>query len=108
MSKWEDFKNNVRMKWDKACEWCYENPMLSMILIPSAIGAVGTIATATAKSIKTKSEEKKRTMQIYDPEMGQYLDLKRPLKVSEKVELAERHRAGENITLILDDMNRLK
>lgn len=108
MSKWEDFKNNVRMKWDKACEWCYENPILSMIIIPSAIGAVGTIAKATAKSIKTKSDEKHRLMQQYDPEMGHYLNLRRPLTEDEKVELAARRCAGENVTLILDDMNCLK
>lgn len=108
MSKWEDFKNSVRMKVDKACDWCRENPILSMILIPAALSASAGIAASASKAVRAKTEERHRLMTQYDPEMGQYLKLKRPLKSHEQVELAKRHREGENITMILDDMNRLK
>lgn len=109
MSKWEDFKNAVNMKIEKAARWCAEHPMLAMVVIPSVAGAAVEITKATTKVAKAKIEENHRMKTIYDPELGQYIDLKRPLKASEKVELAKRHtEGGENITCILDDMGRIK
>lgn len=51
-----------------------------------------------------KNELRRRTRE-YDPTIGVYYDLKRPLTNKEKLELSRRHKNGEPIGDILDEFN---
>lgn len=91
-------------------KWCVENAELAVPLILAAGGTVGWVAKQVAKSHnehERKREEYRRDCRSWDPSLGEYLSLRRPLSTREKVELDYRMQSGERKSDILDSMNLL-
>ena len=85
-------------------DWIKDHPYETIGLI-TATTALGKMC---GKTIGNKREEYRRKVEKYDPQTGSWVKIRRPLTAREQVEMAERRKNGESITIILDDFGLLK
>lgn len=102
--KFEEKKNGfitrVKEKANNAANWAMDHPVQTAV-----------ISSILAKLVRTgysSYKTRQRDVRTYDPTIGSYYDLKRPLTNKEKLELSERHKSGESIGDILAGMRVLK
>jgi hypothetical protein len=81
-----------------------EHPMESIALATAVIGSVNKIS----KAVAAKAEDRRRTLDLYDPRTGMHSWTRRPLKPSERLRIDERYARGESYAKILYDMGLLK
>ena len=102
MTKWERFCDGSR----KVTRWMRENPELTC-----AIVATGVVVIPTTTAIKNHGAMKIETMKlhrIYDPSLGAYWSLRKPLTNGQMVTIQNARAAGETLGNILMKMNMLK
>lgn len=81
-----------------------ENPEVRNTLITMAIGFGTGFAGNKLKAHKKKIEFEERETRIWDPRIGMYYNLHKPLKPAQKLAYTTRYNAGENGAEILRDM----
>ena len=99
--KKDTFIDAAKEKGNALLEWCIDNPLKAGIIF-SILTKVGKTAVSEHKY---RRDERKRHTREYDPSLGLYYDLKRPLTNREKLELSRRHQNGESIGDILNSFN---
>lgn len=114
---YEKFKNNEKvqqMKWKADCtwrkgkQWASEHREEAIGLATVVVtGAVSLTKLAVRDNNRRKAEQYK-DLHWYDPSLGKYLTLKRKATAKEILEVDRRHKNGESITSILDDMRLIK
>lgn len=107
--KFEDAKENVKKKVKNAWNWIDENKWTIISFTPIILGtmsAAKTISNNHQKNVMAKTELRKRDYQIYDPSLGCYFDLKRPMTNSEKLILAYKP-DNVKVSQVLDDLGLL-
>lgn len=109
--KREQFKRKIREKTSKTCEvarnFWNRNKEAIVILTPVIISGIGMI-NKSVKRREDKKEEEKRERRVYDPSMGDWWDLKKPLTNNERLEMERRVSEGELRGSVLKDMGKLK
>lgn len=108
--KFEVVKWKVKDGINESVNWIGNHKTEIVLMTPmviSAFGFAGNGIKYAKKHMEIRHETRKRDLQIYDPSTGCYLYLKRPLRTSEKVALANRT-YGTTVTQCLDDLNVLK
>ena len=81
-----------------------ENPEVRNTLVTMTIGFGTGFAGNRLRAHKKKLELEERETRIWDPRMGMYYNLQRPLKPAQKLEYTRRFSAGENGAEILRDI----
>ena len=103
-------KTTVKNKIGEAKHWAEDHSWQILYATPFVISA----ATGLVKLVKTVKgsaadrHEDRMEKCYYDPSSGFHFDLKRELRNSDRIEILQRKREGENIEDILTDMRLLK
>lgn len=106
--KLEDFKVNVRDKFNDGKEWMYRNKELIIALAPIVIGGSTTIFKVVGKRVNLHKQEVVKNLYCYDRSLGHYWRLKRELSNKEWLEIDRRKKNGERLADILTDFKVLK
>lgn len=104
-------KEQLSQAWDEFRDFVRDNQDVLVFTVPAAVTILGGGSKLLSKAIAhhTSAKEirfKERT--IYDRSLGRYVQLKRPLKAREALEIERRRRAGERLNSILNDMRLIK
>lgn len=102
-----ELKYRVKDKAKKMVDWSKEHKEELLIFGPPVIAGSIAIGKSIAKNHRIAMENKRRELDIYDPQNGQHLFLKKPLTNAEKIELDERRRCGESVTEALWKMGKI-
>ena len=109
--KKEEFKRKVKEKSDKICtsvsSFWNNNKEAIVFWTPLILSGIG-MANKSAKRREQKKEEERRERRVYDPSIGDWWDLKKPLTNNERLELERRVADGELRGDVLRDMGKLK
>lgn len=105
--KIEDAKRKVKDKINKAKDFVARNKSTILITAPFALAFLSE-ANKAANRRERARDERRRECRIYDPSLGDYWELKKPLTNNERLEMTERINNGECRGSILDDMGKLK
>ena len=103
-----DRKEAFRKRRQQIAQFIVEN---KEIVIPAATTCILGACTMTTKLVKmhrTKMELDFKKRSIYDRSLGCYIELKRPLRTSEALQIEERRNNGEPLTMVLESMHLLK
>lgn len=108
-NKWNTFKVNAKIKWNRFKNWCYNN---RDIVVPIAITAATTgipfIVKKGIKGVQLKKQENLKNLYCYDRSLGHYWKLRRELTNDEWVYIDKRKANGERLADILDELKVLK
>ncbi len=110
-AKVKNFGRSVKEKAKKAFDWVVENKEVSIPLIGIAVGGACKISHEVNRSKTIRNEEKVRNEKVYrtyDPSLGDYYNLRRPMTTSEKLEVDRRVRGGERKGQVLSELGLLK
>lgn len=91
--------NKVKDKGNAVLNWMVDNPVKAGIVVTFGTKLLSSIF----RNYKDRKNAYNRSTREYDPSLGLYYDLRRPLTNKEKLELSRRHNNGEAIGDILDD-----
>ena len=105
--KIDNFKRKVKEKATKVKDFVIENKRTIVVATPIAIAAFSEINKAANRHERAK-EERRRDSRVYDPSLGYWWDLKKPLTNNERLEMEARIANGEKRGDILRDMGKLK
>lgn len=100
---WEKTKEGatkVKTFWDN-------NWQKVVVAAPIVLGGIAE-ARKIANDCERRSEAKKRESRVYDPAMGDWWDLKKPLTNNERLELESRVAEGELRGNVLREMGKLR
>ncbi len=103
-TKKDETINKAKEKGNKVLDWMVDNPMKTSIIA----AVLGRIVTNVYREHKYQRAERARNTREYDPSLGMYYDLRRPLTNKEKLELSRRHSNGESIGDILESFHVLR
>lgn len=110
-SKWERFKAKTKEKYNQTKEWCEEHKELVLAAVPVVIGGVFEVIKTGMKyhdRAEEREAELKKRCSEWDPKVGSYVDIVRPLTGDEKEEIARRTREeGVTKTELLKQMGLL-
>ncbi len=106
--KREARKRKLKEKWDKFVSWCEEHFLFFITILSAVLGFIVSLSKNHKSESKAEDETKKRERMIYDRRNGHYVEMKRPLKGSELMEIDYRYQNGESMAEIADDMGILK
>lgn len=108
--KKKKFTEAAIQKARQASAWIRTNQELLVVAIPAA--ATATSASKIARTVfhrsNMKREERERQTNWYDPSLGHYWQLKRPLKQSEQLLVNQRRKSGESLGDIFASMKVLR
>lgn len=109
--KKEEFKKKAKETADKICTSAKEiwnnNKEAIVVLTPIIFSGI-SMMNKSARRREEKKEEERRERRVYDPSMGDWWDLKKPLTNNERLELERRVADGELRGDVLRDMGKLK
>lgn len=88
--------------------WCDDHKEAVFTGFCAGLGLVTTAVKVGGKMYKQRMEYKDKDLRCYDPSLGRYWNLKRPLSNSDWLEIDRRKSAGERMGDILDSLNALK
>ena len=106
--KIQEFKDNVRNKFNDAKRWVVDNKELVIFLTPIVITGCTTIAKVVGKHVNLRKEESVKNLYCYDRSLGHYWKLKRELSNDEWVFIDKRKKNGERLADILSELKVLK
>lgn len=107
-AKIREAANKVKETTKKAVGWCKEHPEIAG-LIAVGLGKVGhDIYRDVRSDMRERREINSRERRTYDPQTGDWYDLKRSLSNREKEEIRHRLDDGERKVDILRDMRVLR
>lgn len=81
-----------------------ENPEVRNTLIAMGMGFGTGVVRTSIKAHKNRIELNERETRIWDPRMGMYYNLRKPMSPAQKLEYTRRFSAGENGAEILRDI----
>lgn len=109
--KREEFKRKAKEKANKfvasSKTFWDNNKEVIVVLTPIIFSGIGMM-NKSARRREEKREEERRERRVYDPSMGDWWDLKKPLTNTERLELEKRVANGELRGDVLRDMGKLK
>ena len=110
-----EWKARIRQRWQDLKEFYVENPELAGLVTLGVSGAIGVGAKLAKDGIASARrshaehlEQRRRDYQVYDNQLGKYLELRRKLDNDDWVRISRRKKEGETLAEILDSMNALK
>lgn len=103
-----EFKNKLKQKANNVKWWLYDNKEMIMVLGPSVIAGVATVAKTVGKRVNLKKEEDLKDLYCYDRSLGHYWQLRRELTNKEWLEIDARKKNGERLADILEELKVLK
>ena len=106
--KFDNMKQRVSYYWGRFCDWCCRHKDVLIVIVPAAISGIVGISNVVAKQSRHKDEKRLKDRMVYDRQLGAYLETRRKLRNDELVYINRRHKEGETIADILDDMRLLK
>lgn len=107
-AKIREAANKAKETAKKAVKWCKDNPEIAG-LIAVGLGKVGhDIYRDVRSDMRERREINSRERRTYDPQTGDWYDLKRSLSNREKEEIRHRLDDGERKVDILRDMRVLR
>ena len=107
--KWtERLKREAQAKLRETGEWFNRNKEAILILAPVGIGAITKVVSVVGRNINLRKEKRSKQLDWYDPSLGGYWTLRRPLKNNERLEVEARHKAGEALGSIFRSMKVLR
>lgn len=98
--KKSSFVTRIKEKANDTANWVMDHPIQATI--------IGGIIAKLLRTGYSEYKTRQRDTRTYDPTIGSYYNLRRPLTNKEKLELSERHKGGESIGDILAGMRVLK
>lgn len=104
---WNEFKAKAKEKWEWGKEWCSDHKEEIIIFGPPLIAGTVAVAKGISRNHQIKLENERRGKQVWDPQNGTYLNLRKPLTNSEKMELDARRRSGMSVTEALWAMGKI-
>lgn len=107
-AKFREFKNKLKQKANNVKWWIYDNKEMIMVLGPSVIAGVVTVAKTVGKRVNLKKEEDLKDLYCYDRSLGHYWQLRRELTNKEWLEIDARKKNGERLADILEELKVLK
>lgn len=107
-AKFREFKNKLKQKANNVKWWIYDNKEMIMVLGPSVIAGVATVARIVGKRVNLKKEEDLKDLYCYDRSLGHYWQLRRELTNKEWLEIDTRKKNGERLADILEELKVLK
>ena len=105
--KIDAIKQKVKDKTDKFKNFVSRNKAIIIGSAPFAIALLSELNKAANRRERIR-EDRRKDSRIYDPMIGDYWELRRPLTNNERMMYQERVRHGESRGVILDDMDALK
>lgn len=112
---WRKTKEKAADVWEvtKAVgAYCVENKEVAVVVASSLVSVVGCGVKVAAKGHAYKKDKNDRKSRIYDPHMGTYHYLRKPMTKSQEREFNRRVKnasnTGETYFDILDSMNVLE
>ena len=105
--KIDAIKQKVKDKTDKFKNFVSRNKAIIIGSAPFAIALISELNKAANRRERIR-EDRRKDSRIYDPMIGDYWELRRPLTNNERMMYQERVRHGESRGVILDDMDALK
>lgn len=107
----EEFKKKIKEKYFQVKAkvediWNRDKDYI-VVLAPAAISGVIALGKSIARH-EDKMQDKKRESRVYDPSLGQWWDLNKPLTNNERLEMETRVANGELRGDVLKDMGKLK
>ena len=110
--KWQEVKAKAKAKAEEIktrAHWIWvqydeQIVLTGVVVLPIAVKVVDSIS----KAVKASNEEHHRLLTDYDPSMGWYNELKRPLTPSDKQMILKLRDEGYNQTEALLRLNLLK
>lgn len=106
--KKKNFGKKFKAKVCSVLDWCSENPEILITVIPVCAACITTIVRVGGKHINLNKAKKIKENYCYDPSLGHYWALKRPLKNSDWTKIEARRKKGERLGTILNDLKVLK
>lgn len=104
--KIEEIKRKVKEKAIKAKDFVVRNKETIIVAAPFVIAGLSEVNKAANRHERAK-EDKIRNSRIYDPSLGCWWDLKKPLSNTERLEMELRISNGERRGDILRDMKKI-
>ena len=104
-------RKSTKDKANKALDWIVKNKELSFPLIGASVGAAVKISHEINRGRTIRNEERAerdKAYRTYDPSLGDYYYLKRPMRTSEKLEVDRRVQNGERKGTVLADLGLLR
>lgn len=95
----EKIKSGAKIAWDNRAD---------IMAVGTVLIAAGSMMNKSAKRRDEKKETAIRERRVYDPSMGDWWDLKKPLTNNERLEMEARVANGELRGEVLRDMGKLK
>jgi hypothetical protein len=97
--------------WNQFAGFVRSNQDVLVFAVPATLTVIGGGTKVLSKIIANRTAEreirfKERT--IYDRSLGRYVNLKRPLRAHEALEIERRRMNGEKLNAILADMRLIK
>ena len=105
--KIDEFKRKVKEKATKAIDFVVENRGAIVVAIPFVLAGFSEFNKAANRHERAR-EERRRDSRVYDPSLGDWWELKKPLTNNERLEMETRIENGEKRGDILRDMGKLK
>lgn len=101
----DDFKKEgLRRKAEAVVDWMMAHPAETLVAATLVAGVIKKTTSVT----RARLENRRRSLDIYDPRTGVHCWLKRSLTPTEKLIIDERYRRGESYTKILYELKLLK
>lgn len=105
--KIDAIRQKVKDKTDKFKNFVVRNRAIIIGSAPFAIAILSELNKAANRRERIR-EDRRKDSRIYDPMIGDYWELRKPLSNNERLMYQERVRRGESRGSILEDMNLLK
>lgn len=101
-------KAERREKRKRIKEWAEQNPQMVVAGVTVALGLVGKGVKSLFKVIGASAADRKQQMKWYDPSLGHYWQLRRPMRKEEALEVNRRRKNGETLGDIFESMKILR
>lgn len=103
----KELKEKAKKKGREVLDKCEEHKGEIVVFVPMFIGGMVAIGKGVVRNRRMRMEERRRERDIYDPQTGMHLFIRRPLNAQEKMILARRHKSGQTVTEALYEMGLL-
>ena len=104
----ENAKWRAKVRLNNAINWGISHADILIPVLAITVPAAAKITHDVHRDNKERREDEHRRLRMYDPVIGDYVDLKRQLTPEERVAVSQRRRNGETVSEIIYDMRLAK
>lgn len=97
-------ENGIQRLWNKIVE----NRDTIIKVAPIVIGGFAALAKTVSRHARIHNEKVLKELYVWDPKLGLYWQLRKPMTNSQRLELDRRKQTGESVGNILAGMRILK